>query len=257
MTPDLRRTLALEVAAADALPPRERVDDDGWRLRFNDGVTRRRNSVFPERSGIDPLDAKVARAETFYRERGAVARFQVTAASRPPQLERALRERGYRSLAGALVQTLELPAADEPFPPEDPYLGTIELGDAPTSTWLDALEAAGPGSEGGAELRAANLRAVAAPRAFGAVRVENEVVAVGLVAVAGAWAGLFNMATLPAWRRRGMGRRLMRALTGYARSQGAELAYLQVHPDNLGARALYASVGFATHHRYDYWEAPG
>ncbi len=257
MTPDPRRTLALEIAAADALPPRERVDDDGWRLRFNDGVTRRRNSVFAEHPGIDPLDAKLARAEAFYRERGAVARFQVTAASRPPELARALRERGYHCLAGALVQTLELTAGDDPVPPEDPHLGSLELADAPTPAWLGALEAAGPNPQGEAELRAANLWAVAAPRAFGAVRVGNEIVAVGLVAVAAPWAGLFNMATLPAWRRRGLGRYLIRALTGYARSHGAEIAYLQVHPDNVGARALYASAGFATHHRYDYWEAPG
>lgn len=251
MTPDVRRILAVETAAADALPPRERVDDDGWRLRFNDGVTRRGNSVFAEQPGGDPLPAKLARAETFYRERGSVPRFQLTAASQPPELATALHERGYRGRPGALVQTLELAGLAAP---DGTGPGSLELTDEPTQAWLDALGAGSPEPEGALAVRAANLRTVAAPKAFVAVRLEGELAAVGFVAVSGVWAGVFNMATVPAGRRRGLGRRLLLALIRFAQDRGAEAAYLQVHPDNLGAQALYASVGFRTHHRYDYWE---
>ena len=63
MTPSVERIRVLETGAADALPCRVRVDDDGWRLRFNDGVTRRRNAVVPERAGREALPAKIERAD--------------------------------------------------------------------------------------------------------------------------------------------------------------------------------------------------
>lgn len=86
--PGAERVRAIEVAAADALPCRVPVEDDGWRLRSNDGVTRRCNSVFPERGGRNPLDAKIERSEACYRSHGCVPRFQLTDASLPTAFRR-------------------------------------------------------------------------------------------------------------------------------------------------------------------------
>jgi [ribosomal protein S18]-alanine N-acetyltransferase len=46
------------------------------------------------------------------------------------------------------------------------------------------------------------------------------------------------------FRRRGLGRQLMLALLGEARSRGASFVFLEVRADNPHARALYESLGF-------------
>jgi hypothetical protein len=81
------RAAAIERASADAPPCRLCVDDDGWRLRFNDGITRRRNSVFPERPGRAPLPAKIARSEAFYLELRALAGWGLARGARETYLQ--------------------------------------------------------------------------------------------------------------------------------------------------------------------------
>ncbi len=55
---------------------------------------------------------------------------------------------------------------------------------------------------------------------------------------------ILNLAVHPEHRRRGIARRLLSEGLAQARKLGAELAWLEVRPSNLAARALYESVGF-------------
>jgi len=81
-------------------------------------------------------------------------------------------------------------------------------------------------------------------------------VAVGRVAVAGNWASLTAVETDPAWRRRGLAATITSVLCREAAARGAQHVLLQVQADNAPARALYASLGFTTSHRYRYRVAP-
>jgi ribosomal-protein-alanine N-acetyltransferase len=53
-----------------------------------------------------------------------------------------------------------------------------------------------------------------------------------------------NVAVHPAWRRSGLGRRLLRALLDKARGEACLSATLEVRPSNAAALALYTSEGF-------------
>lgn len=53
-----------------------------------------------------------------------------------------------------------------------------------------------------------------------------------------------NVAVHMAWRRRGIGKRLMRYALGHAYEAGAHLAVLEVRRSNEAARALYEGLGF-------------
>jgi len=69
------------------------------------------------------------------------------------------------------------------------------------------------------------------------------------VAYAGIWlmvdeAHVTTFAVLPAWRRHGIGARLMLALMALSRDVGASVATLEVRLSNVAARNLYQRFGF-------------
>lgn len=68
---------------------------------------------------------------------------------------------------------------------------------------------------------------------------------------AGSWR-LRGMATDPAWRRRGVGRRVLAAALDHVRDAGGGLVWCNAR---VPARRLYERAGFATHG--DAWEEPG
>src|ERR1700722_13104649 len=118
---------------ANAWPPAEESRHRAWRYRWTFGVTRRGNSVLP--IGADEhLPELVAEGEDFYRRRGAVPRFLVSAASAPSSLAEYLLERHYVADAltfVALASTKEV------------ILSTSDNGWAaqatgrPTDAWFD------------------------------------------------------------------------------------------------------------------------
>jgi len=65
-----------------------------------------------------------------------------------------------------------------------------------------------------------------------------------LCRVAAEEAELLTIAVRPAFRRRGAGRRLLRAVMDHARKAGARLLFLEVGVDNPAARHLYEGEGF-------------
>jgi ribosomal protein S18 acetylase RimI-like enzyme len=96
------------------------------------------------------------------------------------------------------------------------------------------------------------------PAQVGFVEVtEGDVlVAKGRVAADGDWAGVTDVWVSPDHRRRGLGLVVMDAMLDWAAERGATTAYLQVRGDNPPGLALYATLGFRTHHTYRYLAAP-
>ncbi|GAB4412451.1 MAG: hypothetical protein Kow00106_07070 [Anaerolineae bacterium] len=67
----------------------------------------------------------------------------------------------------------------------------------------------------------------------------------------GGWV-IANVAVLPAYRRRGIARRLMRAALDFV-ARRHSFAVLQVEADNAAARALYTSLGFREQRTFTHW----
>ena len=81
-------------------------------------------------------------------------------------------------------------------------------------------------------------------------------VAKGRVATDGDWAGITDVWVSPDHRRRGLALVVMDAMLSWSAERGAGTAYLQVRGDNAPGLALYAGLGFRTHHTYRYLAAP-
>lgn len=77
------------------------------------------------------------------------------------------------------------------------------------------------------------------------VECGREITAYAVVMIAAGEAHLLNLSVALPWQRRGLGRDLLRFVIRLARDYGAQKILLEVRPSNGGARALYASAGFA------------
>jgi GNAT superfamily N-acetyltransferase len=84
------------------------------------------------------------------------------------------------------------------------------------------------------------------------VQASVEGVATGIAAYDADWVGFRSIEVEPGARRRGLGLAVMAALLDWGASLGATTAYLQVLDGNDPALALYARLGFVTHHAYRY-----
>ncbi|MGJ6966841.1 GNAT family N-acetyltransferase [Streptosporangium sp. G11] len=234
-----------------AWPAIQRVDAGGWTLRAADGVTKRANSVLPLGEPED-LEAGIERAERFYADRGLPCVFSVGGGA-TPGLDASLRERGYRVVDPTLIMTARLePGGDVPEEPGEPGEagepgGSVELAGAPSQAWLDAWWSV-DGRFGDDGLATAARILTGVPAVYASLGRE----AVGRGVVQGEWLGIYSMAVMPHARRRGHGRKVLRALLSHARAQGTQRAYLVVVESNTAARTLYERQGFTVAGRYHY-----
>jgi GNAT superfamily N-acetyltransferase len=248
MTLDEAGIVALEDLTARAWPAARVAAIGGWRLNAASGFSGRINACWPLEDPGAPVDEAVARTEAWYAAQGLPTLFKINdGACRPEGLARRLEALGYRAHTETLM--MMAPLAGQAG---DPAVALLADVDAPFAA-VFAAAAQGPGD---ARERLATLARVPAPRVFARLDAGGAAAAVGACAVDGQWAGVFAMRTDAAHRRRGLARRLLLALMGWASAEGASRAWLQVEARNAGAIALYAGAGFAEAYRYSYWSRP-
>lgn len=221
-----------------------------WELRAASGFTRRANSVLPIGDPGMPLDGALDAVRRWYGERGLPAYIQTATGAEGTQelLCAELERRGWEREVtaelwiGALAPVADRAEADEVLLSRDAdeaWLARYQrkgvsevalkvLGSGP-SVWFATV----PGASDGA-----------APAAIGRCVVD------------GRWASFSAVEVDPEQRRRGLATTVMAALARRALDEGASAAWLQVETDNVGARALYAGMGFAAHHAYHHYREP-
>jgi len=261
LEPTLRRIAWLEAAAADALAPAEELLSDGWRLRFNRGVTRRGNSVLPEARGERSLAAKLSEVEAFYRTRGVVPRIQLTSAARPVRLDDELAGRGWEREPGATVLYRGLETLPKRTSGASASEGAsdgesdVRVAGRPDAGYREVQDAVVPGTGAWATTRAEALNGAGLVPWHLAIRSDDgRAVAAGLAVLdpERRCVGLYSLSTVPDARGRGYGRALVAAAVRRAQAAGARCAYLQVDVRNDAAARLYRRLGFAVHHAYHY-----
>jgi ribosomal protein S18 acetylase RimI-like enzyme len=205
-----------------------------WVLRASGGYSARANSVLAVGSP-QPLDPVVA----FYADRGLPAWAQVVVGSPVVAL---FEEAGWRDArpgdADSLFQVASVARAMRAAGPPSP-----ETAFAPTA-WPGTTDAARAIMEGPEQVGFLSI----GEHARGRVAVTTHGVDV--------WAAVTDVWVSPRSRGQGLGRVVMAALLDWAAERGAGTAYLQVRGDNPAALALYAGLGFVTHHSYRYLAAP-
>jgi ribosomal protein S18 acetylase RimI-like enzyme len=242
-----RQIAEIEALAANAVPAAVMQELDGWLLRYNHGVTRRANSTLAPRQGSRlTLAERLDQCEAFYRSYHAPARFQLCPVSQPPDLDVILAERGYQLDTATNVQTCLISTLLRASTNDQPVASGFSEG------WLAAyIEGEGERDPAKIACRRAMLTRIGPPAGFAARMVDGVVAAVALGVVEHGWLGIFNVATRPAFRRRGLAAAVVTDLAHWGAGLGARSAYLQVFSLNRAALALYRQLGFET--AYSYW----
>lgn len=238
--------LALEAVAAQGLRPAEVRELSGWRLRADEGFTRRANSVLPLRQIGLPLDDALGEAREWYRERGLPLRLHLPVEARR-LLDAALGERGWEPEVETHVMTARLDAVSAGEPTSDGL--PVELLDRPDDAWL-SLYRAGAGATIG--VAATSLLTRHDQVVFASIRVSGQTVAVGRGVVDDGWLGVMGIEVDAGHRRQGFAQLVMAELWRWGSALGAARGYLQVTVDNAPAVALYDKLGYWVHHDYRY-----
>lgn len=234
----------LEPLADDAWPARDRARLGGWRLNATSGHSMRINACWPLAAPDRDPEAALDAVEAWFAERGLPPRFKLTEGLvTPADLAERLAARGYAACKATLVMLGPTGGRTD---------GAVRLSDAPDATFETVFTATAGNPEDGRE-RLETLRRIPAPARFARLDIDGAPAAIGASAVGGGHAGIFGMRTVPDHRRKGLARRVLRALLAEARTLGAERAWLQVEADNAPAIALYADEGFVPGYRYSYW----
>jgi N-acetylglutamate synthase len=227
--------LAMEGAAVNAWPALQTADIDGWLWRYTSGGSLRANSAATLAFNGRDCEAAIARVERLYREQGAPCRFTISDVSAPADLDGRLAARGYER--GADHVTLAKPIAASAAMPDD-----VEVAHDPSPKWLEVY-ACGLTPDR-RDIAPRILAGLPAQRTYFSCRRAQDVISSGLSVGEGALASVQCMATLPAARRGGGARSILRAIEACALHQGRLHLYLQAEAANAGAIALYEAFGF-------------
>jgi ribosomal protein S18 acetylase RimI-like enzyme len=215
-------------------PEHERLGD--WYLRAAQGWTNRANSALPLGSAGVPMSEALEATRAWYARRGLTPRITVPLPLRR-DVARALTD--WYAQPRVLVQAAAL---DFAAPSPD-----VVLREEPTEQFLGLVAA-----------RKQSLPEAAMRVLMGAPLVrfahwyagDGALTGIARGAVVEGWLHLSVVEVVEAARRTGVARELSRALADWGRSLGATRAVLQVEEHNAAAVALYAGLGFTTHHTY-------
>jgi GNAT superfamily N-acetyltransferase len=238
---------ALERACLSALPAPRHAWDGPFVIKAHLGGTGRANACSSLDPAPDPdLEARIGRVEAIYRRLGLTSRFRSTPLD-PPGMAAALLARGY-----ALDKDDTIVHAG-PVAPVAAADAAVRDEAGPTEAWMALIATAEYQTPTRRAEKLRNPELLAARGAWLVLR-EDGADAACLFAVAdGACCGIFDLATRPEFRRRGLGGRIIRAAAHWAAGQGATTLYAQVASSNRASRALQESLGLQEAYRYRYY----
>ena len=231
-----QRIIELEKLSDLTWPAQEIVEYGKWRLRISDGFSMRANSVLP--IGEPPIDLASAVDEitNIYRENKLKPTFSIPLPIFD-ELDRYLEQNGWNIKIDANFLIRDIGAIEASSDPQF----SIEILDYPSREWLE-INSDQP-------LEKIMRRY---PARYGAIKIGEQVIAVGRIATLGGWSIVTRLFVNPSFRGKGVAKILMNNLLSAAVSDGATKVSLQVDNENGAALALYQSMGFTVHHKFVY-----
>jgi len=241
---DLLLMVECERRIVNAWPAPATLVIGDWVLRFASGYSGRANSASALRPEAELTEADFGLIEELYRVDGLPPCIRLT-----PLVAEATRAvaqaRGYKlrdasfGMIGGLDETMAAPEPD------------LQIEARPSQEWIAGVAARQTGPKANAAQLAAIVEKVRLPAAFTTLLIDGEPVGYGMSVAERGMAEIGSVIVDPDHRGKGLGRRLILGLMGWARAQGCSAAYLQVDQSNAVALRLYESLGFRKLYAYE------
>jgi ribosomal protein S18 acetylase RimI-like enzyme len=246
-TEELATVRRFEAAGFRAWPAASVHYDGTWLTRLTAGYPAKRlNSVNPlDPDDVRDLPQRIAQAERRFETCGRKLTFRLSPLA-GRAISRHLDGEGWEHFSESLVMGL-------PLEGQEAVHGAIDQ--IPLKDLTRFVDAAVRTQRLDPALRAALSEVIGAIQPeVGLFVIEHQETAVASAICVhdGDLAGLFEIATDPAERGKGLGRRIVLSALKWARLRGARQAWLQVEADNRQALRLYGAIGFSEIYRYHY-----
>ena len=205
------------------------------------------NCILAARLTVGIADAAIEGALAHFRAAGRPFSWWVGPADRPADLAARLEAAGLRAAEAELAMSVRAEAALSAAPPAPSELSIERVATRSQLADFAAVNAANwsPPDQNVIRfyaLAAASLLSAASPLRYFVGRIGREPVATVELAVGGGVAGIYNVATRDAFRRRGFASAMMAHALEDAHAAGLRTAVLQAAPDGVG---VYRRLGFA------------
>ena len=240
----------IEALGFRAWPAAQAVYDGSWLVRLTAGhPSRRLNSVNAlDRMDGGDIEARVERLALRFASYDRPLTFRQTPLA-PPALTEWLDARAWPAEGETAVLTAEIAGID--LSGEVDRLSLKDVG-----RFVDAAIAVRPRDRHFKSGLTEVLSSIRPEKGLFVIAEGERPVATALCVHDGDFAGVFEVASHPARRGRGLGRTVTRDALRWAATRGAEHAWLQVETDNAAALGLYRSLGFTEAYRYHYRVPP-
>lgn len=244
---------AAEEAGINGFPALRTALAGGWLVRFSGSTRRTANSATPLPHSADvPIDE----CEALYRRRNQSAIFRIPSFL-DPAIDRRLAARGY----GAEGHSCVIHGPIGPVAAAADAVGGsagVRLLPQPSAAWFAAMARLQGQTPEQHEVYRRVLLGLVVPAAFAEASEGGDTAAMAFAVLHRGLVCYESVVTDAARQRQGHARRVLAALAGWARDNGASGACLQVEADNTPARRLYDAIGMTTElHRYHYRRQPG
>lgn len=245
---DLPTVRRFEAAGFRAWPAQSVSYDGTWSVRTTAGLpTRRSNCVTPlDQGDCDALESRLPGLRARFAEAGFPVTFRITPLTGSRLIDQ-LDERNWPVITPSLVMRADMtamslkPADIRQVTPAAFCQAGIAIGaiDAARTVPLEAL-----------------LDRVPAKLQLFVLSVDGKPAAKVMCTVDGTLAGIYEVATAPAFRGKGLARKVVSAALACAMESGARTSFLMVDENNEPAIALYRSLGFTSVYPYEYRVEP-
>lgn len=212
-----------------------------WKLRANRGVTKRANSVFT--IGKLPAHKKwLEEVESFYNEKAIVPCFYISALS-PYVLDDILNQENYEKVGEMYILHQDTKEILQVINSNLSIDVQIEYDASPG--WVSSFLELEEYDERLRSYFEIIFHKILLEKAFLTIYLNNDVAAVGTIAIQSGWGYVSNVVVNKRYRQQGIGTQLMRHLAWWAHQNHTERLFLQVLKENKVALSLYERLGFS------------